>query len=232
MSDEDKSSGKLLSSALFGLIVVGGLVFFWPSLIPFGFFEFWTIKGSVWEAAKNAWPIYLFGLGMNFRNLFRENDYVPDPHEILFGGFGISLWAGIVEELCFRWLIFISAIVILPVTDWLLFQLTGIHVVQWIYGFLCPIANFFTLGYLEPYLLNGYGWAVGAAIISANGRFRNGHAYQGPVGFTVSWFLGMYFFWVLFTYGLIAAMTIHFLYNFFIFTLVFVDAVIEKRNGI
>jgi hypothetical protein len=230
MSDEGEGGFNYLASAFWGFIIIGLLIFFWPSLIPFKYFEFWTIKGSVWKAAEGAWPIYLFGLAFNLLNCLRNKDYPAKPHEILLMGFGLSLWAGVMEELCFRWIIFLSAIVMIPFLDWLLLGFMGIHIVHWVYNILLPIADFFTLGYLHPYLANGYGWAVGAAVISSNGKFRDGHGYQGLIGLTVSWFMGMYFFWMMFTYGLIAAMVVHFLYDLLIFLLVAIDASLKKRR--
>ncbi len=217
----------LYTSALC-FILIGACAVFFPHLTPFGFFEFWTIKGSLKDAAWQAWPIYLFGILFNLKIFFRRNDYRMQPRQLLLAGFGISLWAGVAEEICFRWLIFMGAIVVITGADWLLLGFMGVHPVQWFYGILCIVANFFTFGYLAPYLLNGFGWAVGAAIISSNGRFRNGHAYQGYRGFTISWFMGMYFFWLMFTYGLLAAMLVHFLYDFFLFLLAVLDATIEK----
>lgn len=235
MSDEDKSGSNFISSAVFGFIVIGALVFFWPSLIaPFRFFEFWTIKGSLWEATKTAWPLYLWGIGVTAISLLIKKDELrgENPIEIFLGGTVISLAAGVLEEMAFRWLIFFSAIVMIPVMDWLLLGFMGLHWIKWIYVVvLCPVANFFTLGYLEHYLLNGYGWAVAAAIISANSDFRDGHRYLGPLGYVNSWFLGMYFFWVVFNHGLIAAMTIHFLYDFFIFcTVAFGASLVGRRR--
>lgn len=221
MSKEGTCGSNFISKTAYSFIIVGILVFFWPSLIePFSFFEFWTIKGSLWAAVKNAWPIYFWGISVTTVMFVIKRDSLPgeDPIDILLNGTVMSILAGILEEIAFRWLIFFLAIVMIPVMDWLLLGFVGLHLIQWIYVvILCPIANFFTLGYLEEYLLNGYGWAVAAAIISANGDFRNGHRYLGWPGYINSWFLGMYFFWVVFNYGLIAAIIIHFLYDFFIF---------------
>lgn len=217
-----------LGSAAFCLAIIGPVVWMWPHLSPFGFFEFWSLKVPLWDAVLGAWPAYLFGIALNLRHLLPTNGYKDSPGEILAVGFGISLWAGVMEEVCFRWLIFLGLIVLMPVADWILGGFVGLHLVQWIYEILSKIANYFTLGYLHQYLLNGYGWAVAAALMSANGRFRNGHGYQGIVGFTVSWFMGMYFFHVMFTYGLIAGIVIHFLYDFFIFSAISIDAMQEK----
>ena len=234
MSDENKSSSGFLGNAVFGFVVIGALVFFWPSLIaPFGFFEFWIVKGSLWETIKNAWPLYLWGIGATaVLDIFRRNSLnEKSPVEIIFGGTIISALAGFFEEIGFRWLIFFSAIVTIPVMDWLLLGFVGLHWIKWVYVVvLCPVANFFTFGYLEHYLLNGYGWAVAAAIISTNGKFRDGHQYLGFLGYVNSWFLGMYFFWVVFNHGIIAAIIIHFLYDLFIFLTAGIGAMIVGRR--
>ena len=61
-------------------------------------------------------------------------------------------------------------------------------------------------------------WAVGAAVISANAFFRDGHKYQGILGVLNSWFAGMFFFWMMFAHGLWAAMVVHFTYDVVVFT--------------
>lgn len=220
-----------LNLSLASFIIVGLVTYFWPKALPFRFFEFWEIKGSLWEPIYNAWPLFLFGIALNAFGLFSKRDeYKDSPGEILLAGFGISMWAGAAEEICFRWLIFLNGILVLPLLDGIIHWCTGMRPIQDIYAFLCPIANFFTLGHLEKYLMNGHGWEVAAALMSSNGQFRNGHFYQGLRGATISWFAGMYFFWVMFNYGLIAGIIIHFLYDFFIFMVVCVDATIDRAR--
>ncbi len=222
MSDSSDKETPWPLNAIWVFMFFGGLVFFWPSLIePFGFFEFWTMKGDFWTAVKGAWPWYAWGFGVTFLVLiFGKVSFTREtPGEEFINGTLISIWAGVAEEIAFRWLFFFSAIVMLPVFNWLLGGFIGLELIRWLYqDILCPVANFFTFGHLEPYLLNGYGWAVGAAVISSNGRFRNGHAYQGPIGLVNSWFFGMYMHWVVFKYGILPAIFIHFLYDFIIFT--------------
>lgn len=222
--------GVLLSILItFGLLAILSLIV--PDLLPFGLFEFWALKGSLLEAILISYPAYLFGMGLNAFYLFRTyNNYKETPSEILLAGIGISVRAGVLEEVMFRWLIFLSSTLFLPVINWLFCGFMGLNIVEWMYaGVLCPVANFFTFGLLKQFLLHSTRWSIGAAIISANSRFRNGHSYQGFVGFTVSWFMGMYFFWLMFTYGLVAAIAVHFLYDLLIFLVVWTDAVIERR---
>lgn len=210
------------SSAIFAFVIVGILVIFWPSLIePFRFFEFWTTKGSVADAITGAWPMYLWGVSLTlFAILFLRERSIGDKTALFAVGFVKSLKAGVFEEMAFRWIFLFSAMVMLPIFDFIFLGFMDVHIFEWIYvTLLCPIANFFTLGYLESYLVNSKDWVIGAAIISSNGRFRNGHGYQGLFGFTNSWFIGMYLYWIVFTFGIIPAIVIHFLYDFFIFTL-------------
>lgn len=178
------------------------------------------------QAVYNAWPMYVWGAGLTlFAIIFLGQREYGGKIELLFSGFFKSVFAGVVEEICFRWLLLFSALVMLPVLDFIFLGFMGIHLIEWLYDLiLCPIANFFTLGYLESYLESNSNWVIGAAIISSNGRFRNGHAYLGPFGLVNSWFGGMYLHWVVFTYGLIPAMVIHFLYDFVIFSLVALSA--------
>lgn len=234
MSDSSDERTPWPILAILGFLFFGGLVFFWPSLIkPFTFFEFWTTKGDFWDAVKGAWPWYTWGFGVSFLLLvFREVEITLDtPLEKFVSGTFISIWAGIAEEMAFRWIFFFSSIVMLPLLNWIFGGFIGLELIRWLYQYiLCPIANFLTFGHLEPYLMNGYGWVVGAAVISSNGRFRDGHAYQGFFGLVNSWFLGMYMHWVVFKYGILPAMFIHFFYDFIIFTLEAIFSIFTKRT--
>ncbi len=235
MSDSNDTETPWPLKAVWAFMLVGALVFFWPSLIkPFGFFEFWTTKGDFWVAVKGAWPWYAWGFSATLLFLIfgKVKSTTDTPGEKFVYGTLISIWAGVAEEMAFRWLLFFSAIVMLPVINWILGGFMGIELLRWLYeDILCPIANFFTFGYLETYLMNGYGWAVGAAVISSNGRFRNGHSYQGLLGLVNSWFFGMYMHWVVFKYGILPAIFIHFFYDFIIFTLEAISSIFTNGRS-
>ncbi len=233
--DSEENDTPWPVSAVGAFFFIGGLVYFFPHLIkPFGFFEFWTIKGNFWNAVKEAWPWYAWGFGATFMFLLFRNDNISthnSPMDKFISGVLISVWAGVAEEMAFRWLFFFSAIVILPVSNWIFGGWFGLELIRWLYeDALCPIANFFTFGYLEPYLINGYGWVIGAAVISSNGRFRNGHAYQGTLGLVNSWFFGMYMHWMVFKYGILPAIFVHFLYDFIIFTMEAISSIFDKSR--
>lgn len=94
-----------------------------------------------------------------------------------------------------------------------------------------PLASFVSFGKLD-WLVKEMPWAVAAGVIMANGKFRDGHKYLGLFGWLNSWVVGFFFFWIVFTYGLLAAIFSHFLYDLIIFVIAYVDAVLERRKGI
>lgn len=228
-SDDDTKKGfNWIGAALGAAFIVPLVMWLFPSVIPFSFFQFWELKVPLVQAVSACWPIFVWGVGLNVVKLFQRNDYgSTTTSQVLGVGLLVSAWAGIMEEICFRWLIFLNAIWVAKFANLITFGL-----VQWIYlSILCPLANFFTLGYLTEYIFHPASWAVGAAMISTNGKFRDGHAYQGPLGWLNSWFCGMFFFGVMFQYGLLAAIVVHFLYDLFIFILAAFDVALEKALG-
>lgn len=227
--DDDKSEW-FLSSALSSFILVAIVKFFWSSITPFGLFEVWHMgHGSTWDGVKAAWPIYLWGCGLttlvcvctsNSRSTNRNAE------DIIGVGTLLSVMAGVTEEIAFRWWFFYGAILGLKVLSWITCGL-----VAWFVTHVpIPIAAFFTPSAMHPYYY-GFGWAVGGAILSSNGKFRNGHLYLGWFGYVNSWFLGLFFFWLMFNYGLLAAILAHWFYDQLIFTAKYIDACVERRLG-
>lgn len=238
-------------------------------------------EGQSGNGCPSVWWVFAWGVGLNFaydvidntRHSYRFRKFLrkpkrtthgdPSTTDILIGGTIISTWAGVVEELCFRWILYLSAIPALVFGNWLwgtmfsyallfliflglamvlentlaraILLVTGVVAlvalfihgslvdpIRWLYEFLInPVADFTSLGKLHAFLYpagdNPDAWAAGAAIVSANLFFRDGHKYQGFLGWTNSWFIGMVFFWVMFTFGLVPAMLVHFLYDLLIF---------------
>ena len=208
----------------------------WPNVIPFTFFEFWRLPGSLIEALKASWLIFAWGIGFTLLiSLLTFNSRKENSNaEILFlvGG-AFSLFAGVFEEISFRWLIFFNSIIGMKILDFFFFGWLGFGVVNWLFNaLLAPIANFFTLGLLSPVLINGSDWAVGMGFISSNGKFRNAHANKGWVGYLNSWFLGMLFFYLLFNYGLLACMLVHFLHDLFIKIIRYIDRIVKRSLGL
>lgn len=235
-SDDSRKSGRnYLASALFGAITIAFVKWLWPSMIPFDAFAFWSWEKPVGELFAAAWPIFAWGGGVTALIAFttrNKREVNRNAEGIIVGGTIISIWAGVVEEICFRWLIFLSSIFWVQVVNFLLLGFMGWgipeHLFVWIFR---PLADWTTLGGLHAQLFHPATWAVGAAMLSANALFRDGHKYQGPFGWINSWFCGMFFFWIMFTFGLPAAILIHFLYDLLIFGVRYVDAAIERAQG-
>lgn len=222
--EDDDESGKknYITASISALFTLTLVYWLFPDTIPYEFWGFWEIKGTFWDWMYAAWPIFVWGVGFNIvyfmlfpRPLHAKNYH---PAAVLLGGTIRSAWAGTTEEIAHRWILFLSGTAWATLGNFLFFGFAGFGIPKffhmWVWG---PIANFTTFGYLEEYIFHPTHWAVGAGLLYSNAFFRDGHKYQGLVGWTNSWFLGMFFFWILFQYGLLAAILVHFLYNFFIY---------------
>lgn len=220
---EEKKQHYLVT-AFYAFIVAGLVEWIWPNVIPFTFFQFWKITGPIPEAIKLAWPIFAWGTGISFLIvLFKGSETYGSAEDVLSEGLVSSVFAGIFEEISFRWLIFFDAIVSYKLVNWLFFGFAGHGIPEWLYNHIGgPWANFLTMGHMQEILFGTLGWAVGAALLSTNGKFRDGHMYQGCLGWINSWFLGIFFFYIVFNYGLIPAILIHGLYDIFIDLAVFI----------
>ncbi len=233
--EEKKKPGCFVTSAITTLFVIGAVNFLWPDTIPFKFMEFWFIKGSLWEPLKHSWIFFLWGAGLTTVHAVLTRNKPEDNRNaegIALHGTARSIFAGVMEEICFRWILFYGAIISLTFVNWLFFGWLGFGIPHFFYTkLLIPVANLTTLGILKPILYSSHGWIVGAAVISCNGRFRDGHSYQGWFGWINSWFAGMFLFYIMFTYGLPAAILVHFLYDFLIDIVMYVDHAAERAMG-
>ncbi len=233
--DEQDWSSKFFAKILGSIFILPIIMWLWPTAVPFRFFEFWAIRGTVSEWLYTAWPIFAWGVGVNvIYSLFTRNDRETNRHaeRIIIGGTIISFLAGTIEEMTFRWLFFLDNIVSVKITNFLFFGFFGFGIPQWfhlhVFG---PLANWTTFGGLEKYIFHPSGWAIGASMLATNAFFRDGHKYQGLFGVINSWFGGMFLFWIMFRYGLPAAILIHFVYDFLIYATRYVDAVVERALG-
>ena len=251
---KEQKGKNWIAAALWGCVTIWIVQTWWPGLIPWPTFDLWTPRGSLGEWLRAAWPILAFGCGLNFViqiinwvngdspisrafNWFiRKSD--PSAARIFGAGTLISLWAGVAEEIAFRWLIFYAAIGTVTLGNFIFFGWLGFGIPEWFHlNVWGPIADWTTGGYLTQYIFFPYGnpdgpvsWAVGAGMLYSNAMFRDGHKYLGLLGVVNSWFLGMYFFWMSFRYGLISAIVVHFAYDFLIFaTVAFMTALRQRR---
>jgi hypothetical protein len=237
LAEERKAS----QSAAIGVMIsatISSLFFFWfwgiwfDEHFPVGMFDFFS-ETNIVGGIKASWPIFIWAGGFTLvvailtknsmtRNLKAEQEFAK--------GFWSSLGAGIFEEICFRWALFLGATVGVQFINWLLLGFVDgwMGPIQWLHVTIFgPLATFMTFGYAEG-LMSGMGWVVGAAILSANAKFRDGHKYLGIVGIINSWYIGLFFFYLAFTYGLLAAIVVHFLYDLLIHAVIYADSVVER----
>jgi hypothetical protein len=79
-----------------------------------------------------------------------------------------------------------------------------------------PILSWISFGSLDSILYysdNGATPLFCMGIVSANASFRNGHKYQGPIGWVNSWVVGFVFAYAMLYHGLWVAIAIHALYD-------------------
>jgi hypothetical protein len=221
--EQEKGFVDLIFSTIFSLVVIAIV-----SLVDYGYgtnylvFEvfgdpFWKLPTS--EALLSLWfiPIWataisMVSLGISY--LRRKLGKPGKPEDILSGGFVLSVLTGVVEEVLFRWVFFLSTLGGLWAAN---FLLCGIP--EWLFlNILGPLANFTTLGMMSDLLFHPAGWAVGSAILGAASTFREQHAYQGFLGWVDSWFFAMVMFATLFSHGLFVCMIAHFSFNLTVFT--------------
>lgn len=95
----------------------------------------------------------------------------------------------------------------------LVFALQG-NPVYWFYEFLILVVRWTTLGFMDPVIFGGLATPVMLyGFISANSMFRDGHKYQGLLGYINSWYMGMVFIYCTVMYGLLTAIVVHALYD-------------------
>lgn len=217
----DLSPGAILLGYIILLLTwlaaFGLLNLFWGDQVLISFGEIWHHNPDVLGGLASVWFIFLWGGGMTlvmgFILINTPRSYFPG--EVLGHGMWISVNAGIFEEIIFRWLRFAIAMIMLPFLNFITFGFF-----QWLYGsILIPIANWATFGALHEWLYHPAGWIMGAAIVSANGKFRSAHYENGFFNWVNSWFIGMVMFWLMFNYGLLTAITAHILYDAIIFAI-------------
>lgn len=226
MLDSEKKRNWVKSS-LYAIPLIVLTSWLFPEFLPFSTAEIWSFHGTgLVDWLKLGVPVFAWGGAVTLLVVLVNRPTAVGPWERLvaptkaqrfYNGFILSVWAGVAEEIGFRWLLFLSSYISVFIINFLIFGWLGFGVSEWLYvHVLGPLANFTTLGHLAPWL-NGPDWTLGAAILAANAFFRDGHSYLGPLGYVNSWFMGMFFFFVMLTHGLLAAVVIHFVYDLIVF---------------
>lgn len=220
-------TGIYLGKLAISLVGFLFLNYFWGRYMLMDWTQF-KGHGLVLSGVERVWPFFVWGGGVTLLAALVGNRYVSsDPKPVqTTKALWLSLNAGVFEELIFRVLMFLNAMVLLVFTNFITFGL-----VKWLYmHWFIPLANWATFHALQPQLMGHHAvsWVFGAAIISAASAFRDAHKHLGLIGWVNAWFAGMLLFWLLFNYGLLTAIAVHFVYDAIIFTL---RAVTSKKPG-
>ncbi|OGG08993.1 hypothetical protein A2154_01820 [Candidatus Gottesmanbacteria bacterium RBG_16_43_7] len=213
--------------ALVPISIIAVVRWLWPQVIPFHLFEFWAFKGPYDQLILMALGLLAVGFVINLPKLILTLNHpqMSQQAETVFKfGFLISLRAGILEELVFRWLLFYSWMWILYLLNRIIFSAPELVYTH----YFADILNATTARQLAPFFLS-MAWNVGAAIGVSNGKFRDGHLYQGKTGVAIAYLVGFFFFYIMFHHGLVAAMIIHAVYDMFIFGLLYMDMAAERK---
>lgn len=243
------SLGYYISGAIGAGIVIFLTNLIFPGFIPFDAVK-WDTGADLQTIVSDAWPLFIYAVCIsaflatfrkiersrgaedvidNFRTRLNFNNE-PGALMTLVTGFLVAIWASVLEELYFRWLLFFSMFGLIAFWDFFfggfLFDVGLVWLIKW--WLWMPLANLTTFGLMEGMIYHSSGWYFGSAVLGANAMFREDHAYQGLFGLINSWFIGMFLFWVCFTHGLWAAMVVHFAYNMLIYS---VEALIKLLNG-
>jgi hypothetical protein len=209
-------------------LVIGS--YFLPELYPYGLFNLLLPQGNYRDWLLAAAPVLLWGTGATAWACSRVSgtgEFGFEAERALGKGILISLRAGILEEICFRWILFLGFIPVLYFVNqfslWA-FQIEAPKAL--FYQFYAPLADSFTLGFLHHQLTGN--WLIAASMLSVNFRFQDEHAYLGWVGYINSWFFGMYMFYMLFHFGLLACVLAHILYDLGIVVVLYLDKWVQR----
>lgn len=231
--DDDEDYGAKFFGKLGTSIPVLFILYMWfRAYTPFGFWEFWHMPGSWVSLFQRYWMLFAWGViiqsivSFTGYNSPYEND---NAERFLFKGFLRSAFAGVTEEISFRWLFFLSAIPGARIANWFFFGFAGFGVSEWLFLHVVgPITSTFSLHWMDTILYHSAGWFVGAALVSTNAFFRDGHKYQGITGLVNSWYGGLVLFHVALNYGLPAAIVLHTSFNVTVHLVAYIDMLIER----
>ncbi len=235
----DKKDSPYYVKAFYGFFFMIIVEWLFPNAIPFDLWELWEIKATPIEWFTTASFFMIWGalltviltiVQLSKKSLLPKRLESPGHFKT---GFITSIRAGVGEELAFRWILFYGAIVTAKVGNFILGGFMGYGLIELFHTHIvAPIADFTTLNYLHEILYHPASWAVGAAALATNAIFRDGHSYQGLLGWIDSWFFGMLMFYMAFEYGLLSCILIHFSYDMMIFILLAIMSLFQRKSTV
>lgn len=182
--------------------------------------------GNLLAGLTAVWWIFAWGFGIQLLvqiyRVFTRHPRDANLPQLLRHGAYMSAHAGFFEEIIFRIFAFLSFIIGIT---WLNSR-TG----DWLEGlatqYILPFANLITLGVFSQQMGE---WAIGLALIAGSWFFRSAHLHYGKFSKLNVLVVGLVMFWLLFNYGLLAAIAAHFLYDLAVFTAIALTAPLQPK---
>lgn len=85
---------------------------------------------------------------------------------------------------------------------------------HWFYDYLIiPVVNFVTIGFFSDIFYGDHPRMIVYGMVAANAAFRDGHKYQGPIGYVNSWVVGFVMIYATLHHGIWTAIAIHVIYD-------------------
>lgn len=108
----------------------------------------------------------------------------------------------------------------------------GSNPLYWFYeNIMFNIWHYLSFGLLDSIIYNKhYSFLFIAAAMSANVDFRDGHRYQGLLGWLNSWTIGYILLHAMMNHGIVVAIIVHALYNFCISVISYVRYRLKKED--
>ena len=206
-----------------------------PKLFTYQYYEFWNKANytGAFQFVFKYWYIFFTITISNFIGLFVFDNIrveTKKPVDQLIGGSIASIFAGISEEIVYRWLWFFSAIGTIALTDWFSGGfLFGHGLTYLVYIFTKYFVNLATFGILTDYIYSP-NWLVGAAMMTAALEFRKGHEQYGVTGYWFSWYFGLFTQVIVFKFGIMPAIVVHILVDMMQDVLLFIYSIINRTK--
>lgn len=214
---------------LISLIIISFII--WLVVAPFlpGLFydpfEAWLFTDDVFGAVMESWPVFFYGVCITLVMFAFPHKYVHDKEVVFLQDIYKSVMAGILEEVGYRCMFILMAILALFILDSIFFG-----AVMWVFeNITFFIVDLMTFGLIRRYIYGLPAIFVAGALI-ANLRFRDGHSYQGAIGMIQSWYMGLYLLVVMVTQGLAIAILVHMIYDLIISVMAYGRNVLIGQN--
>ena len=123
--EDDKKGQNFISASFIAIFVIWMANAWWPEILadlPTWGRPFWHSRGDVGLWVTDVWPVFVWAITATLGLCLFKPAAILDKFsssDILGYGTLASLFAGVFEELAFRWLIYLSAIAYLVFFNWL-----------------------------------------------------------------------------------------------------------------